>query len=118
MHRARDVPKLLLAEVAEGEIELAGGVLLHPPRDADAARLGQGFKAGGDIDPIAEDVAVFLNDDVALMDADAPVDAALRRGARVLLGHLGLDVAGAAQRINSAAKLREEPRRIGSPARR
>ena len=38
--------------------------------DADPARFGQRFQAGGDIDAIAEDVAVF-NDDVAEIDAHA-----------------------------------------------
>src|SRR5579864_5819731 len=73
MHRAGDVLEALLADVLEGEVEAAGGVFLDAGRDADATGLGQGFEARGNVDPIAEDVAV-LDDDVADIDADAELD--------------------------------------------
>ena len=82
-HRPGDVLERLLAEVLEGEIELACGVLVHPRRDADAARLGQAFEPRRDIDAVAKDVAV-LDDDVAEIDADAELDAACPAGAAVL----------------------------------
>ena len=80
-HWAGDVVQSLLAEIAEGHIELSGGVLLDPRRDAHAARFGERFEAGGDVDAVAENVAVSLDKDVALMDADAKLDALLRRAA-------------------------------------
>ena len=72
-HRPCDVLELLRADVLEGEIELACGVLLYACRHADAARLGQAFEACGDVDTVAEDVAV-LDDNVAQMDADPELD--------------------------------------------
>ncbi len=85
-----------LAEIAEGQIELSGGVLLDPRRDANAARFGQRFEAGGDIDAVPENVAVSLDKDVALMDADAKSDALLRRAGQVRLGHPLLNLCCAA----------------------
>ena len=81
-HLAGDVLQLRLAEILEGEVEPSGGVLLHPRRDADAAGLGERFEASGDVDAVAEDVAV-LDDDVTLVDADAELDAVGGRAARV-----------------------------------
>ena len=46
--------------------------------DADGARLGDAFEAGGDVHAIAEDVVVF-DDDVADMHADAEFDALVLR---------------------------------------
>jgi hypothetical protein len=76
--RSRDILKRLLAHVFESEVELAHRILPDPGRNANAARLGQAFEAGGDIDAVAEDVAV-LDDDVADVDANAELDASLRR---------------------------------------
>src|SRR5215472_15132085 len=49
--------------------EPARSILLNAGRDADAARLGQSFEPGGDIDAVPKDVAI-LDDDVAHVDAD------------------------------------------------
>ncbi len=72
-HRTGDVLQLLVAQIVEGKVEPAGGVLLDPGRDADPAGVGQGFEAGGDVDPVAENVAV-LDNNVALVDPDAEFD--------------------------------------------
>src|SRR6516225_11947914 len=45
---------------------------------------------------------------VALMDADAPLDAVLRNRRRVALGRLRLHFAGAAQRIDGAAEFDQQ----------
>ncbi len=97
----------LLAEIAEGEVELAGGVFLHPRRDADAARLGQRFEACRDIDAITKDVAI-LGDYVALMYADAERDADVgcRRG--VALAHRRLHFCRTAQRVDRTAEFYEQ----------
>ena len=107
-HRPRDVLELLLADVFEGEVELARGILLHPRRDADAAGLGQSFEPRRDIDAVAKDVAV-LDDDVADIDADAKLDAVVGRYAGVAPGHLALHLDGAAQCIDHTAELDEQP---------
>src|SRR5947208_823073 len=73
-HRPRDVVQALLAEIAEGNVELARGILLHPHRHADAARFGEGLEARGDIDPVAKNIALVHND-IALVDADPPLKA-------------------------------------------
>ena len=64
----------LLAEIVEGESDLAAAPACTRLRDADAARLGDAFQPRGDVDAVAEDV-VALDDDVADIDADAEFDA-------------------------------------------
>ena len=81
--RARDIFEVLLAQIGEGEVEPAGRVLLNPSGYANPARLGQSLEPRRDIDPVAENVAI-LDDDVALMDADAQLDAAGPLGHRRL----------------------------------
>jgi len=107
MHRTGDVFEALVAEIIEGEVEAAGGVFLDPGRDADPAGLGEGFEAGRDIDSVAEDVAI-LDDDIADIDADAEFDAVVGF-AGVALGHAPLPVGRAAQGVDDAGKLDEEP---------
>ena len=59
------------------------------------------------IDPVAEDVLV-INDDVALMHADAELDALIDRGLGVALGHRALDSHRATHRLDRAGKLDED----------
>src|SRR5207244_10295253 len=106
-HRTRDILELLLTEIAEVEVELARSILPHPGRDTDAARLGQAFEAGRDVDAVAEDVAV-LDDDVALVDADAEGDAALRRYRGVAFGQLRLHSGGTSERVDDAGELGQQ----------
>jgi hypothetical protein len=56
---------------------------------------------------MAEDIAVF-DDDVALVDAEAELDAVGGRDARVPIRHAGLDLARAVQRVDGAGKLGQE----------
>ena len=105
---AGDVFELLLAEIPERKVELAGGVLLNARRYADAARFGQSFEARGDVDAVAKDVAVLLDDDVALMDADAEFDAGIGCDREVPLRHLRLDFAGTAQSVAGAGELGQQ----------
>jgi hypothetical protein len=106
-HRPCDVLERLLADVLEGNLKAACGILLNAPRDADTARLGQAFEPRGHVYPVAQDVAV-LDDDVPLVDADAELDAVVRPGARVPLGHRLLNLNRAAQRTDHAAELDEQ----------
>jgi hypothetical protein len=107
-HRAGDVLQALLADVLEGEVEPAGDVFLHPRRDANAAGLRRDFEPRRDIDPIAKDVAV-LDNNVALVDADAVFDAPVGRHLGIALGHRALHFDGAAHRIDDAREFDEEP---------
>ena len=59
----------------------------------------------GDVDAVAHQIAVALLDDVAEMNADAKLDAALGRHAGVALDHAVLDFDGAAHRVDHAAEL-------------
>ena len=61
----------------------------------------------GDIDAVADEVAVALFDDVAEMDADAELDAALGRQTRIALGHAVLHFDRAAHRVDHAAEFDE-----------
>ena len=68
----------MFAHVVEGEVELVADFVAHHPADADAARLGQTLEAGGEVDPVTEDVAV-VNNDVALVDAETELYALISR---------------------------------------
>ena len=75
----------------------------------DSTGLGDAFQSRGDVDAVAHQVAVALLDHVAQMDADAKLDAALRRKASVALDHAVLHLDGAAHGIDHAAKLDDAP---------
>ena len=62
-------------------------------------------KSGGDVDPVAHQVAVALLDDVAEMDADPKLDALVGRHASVALDHAVLDFNRAAHGVDDAAEL-------------
>jgi hypothetical protein len=66
-------------------VEAARSILANAGRTANAARLGQAFEAGGDVDAVAKDVAVF-DDDVADVNADAELDAVVRRQRGIAFG--------------------------------
>jgi hypothetical protein len=106
--RAGNILQCLIAHIRKGKVELARRVLLGPRRDADPAGFGQPFEPGGDIDPVAEDVAV-LSDHIALVDADAEFDAAVRRSLGVARGQRRLYFAGAAQGVDDAGELDQRP---------
>jgi hypothetical protein len=59
----------MFAHVPEGETEPVADLIVHRGRDAQTARLGEGFDPRGDIDAVVEDV-VALNDDVPEIDPD------------------------------------------------
>ena len=90
---------------------------IEPPLDlpvgllgkTDRAGLGDALQPRGDIDAVAHQIAVALLDDVAEMDADAKLDAPLRRQAGVALDHAVLHFDGAAHRVDHAAELDEAP---------
>ena len=105
--RARDVLELLIAHVLERRVELAAHLPVGVVGDADAAGLGDAFEARGDVDAVAENVAV-LDDDVADVDADAELDALVLRHAGVALGHAALDRDRAAHGVDDAGELDQD----------
>jgi hypothetical protein len=72
-----NVLHFLRADVGELNRELVGDLLVHRARDADAADFGEPLQPGRDVDAVAEQVAVAL-DDVA--DGDADTEAICRLG--------------------------------------
>jgi hypothetical protein len=85
VHRAGDILDLLFACILEGEVELVANLVAQHEAGADAAGLGERLEAGGDVDPIAENVAI-LDDDVAEIDAHAKLDPSFRRDVDVADG--------------------------------
>jgi hypothetical protein len=97
----------LLAEILEGVIQLAVDLPLDVAGDAEPAGLGQALEAGGQVDPVAEDV-LAVDDDVAQVDAHAPEDLAVRRRRVIALGEGALDLGGAGHRVDHAGELGQE----------
>ena len=73
--------------------------------EANPSGLGDAFKARGDIDAVAHQVAVALLDHVAEMDADPKFDALVRRDPSVALDHRSLDFNGAVHRVDDTPEL-------------
>ena len=103
-HRFGNIFQVLRPHILKGDIDLAADLPLRVIRDADAAGLRDPFKAGGDIHAVAKDI-VFIDYDVADMDADAKFDPLDLRHRGILLGHAALDFDRAARRIDDAGEL-------------
>src|SRR5204863_2066552 len=82
--------------------DLPVGVIGH----ADTARICDAFKAGSNVDTVAEDVVV-IDDDVADVNADPKFDPLVRRHRRILIGDAALDFNGTAYCIDGAGKLHQ-----------
>ena len=76
-------------------------------RDADRARLGETFHAGGNVDPVAEQVRA-IDDNIANMDADAEPHQLVTGVARVLLRDCRLHRDGALDGINRAGEVGDD----------
>jgi hypothetical protein len=74
---------------------------------ADASRLANAFETRRNIDAIAHKIAVGFLGHVAKVNADAEVDTALGREARIALGNAILYFDGATHGVDHAAKLDE-----------
>jgi hypothetical protein len=77
--RLGDVLEPGRAEIGHGKIEPPLDLPIGVLRQTDRAGLANAFEARGDIDAVAHQIAVGLLDDVAEMNADAKLDAALGR---------------------------------------
>ena len=105
--RLGDVLELGRAEIGDREIEPPLDLPIGVLGQADRAGLGDALQPRGDIDAVAHQIAVALLDDVAEMNADAELDAALGRHAGVALDHAVLHLDRAAHRVDHAAELDE-----------
>ena len=85
-----------------------GGVLLHPRRDADPARLGQCLELRRDVYPVSKDVPV-LDHDIADVKPHPKLDAPVFRHRNVLFGDACLDLVAARRCVHDTAKLGQEP---------
>ena len=103
--RLGDVLELGRAEIGDREIEPPLHLTIGVLGETDRAGLGDALQSRGDIDAVAHQIAVGLLDDVAEMDADAKLDAALRRHAGIALDHAVLHLDRAAHRVDHAAEL-------------
>jgi hypothetical protein len=105
-HRGQDILDLLRPEIVVGDVELAAHQVVDIARDQDAAGLGQGLQAGGDIHAFAEQIAV-IEHHIAEIDADTIAELAglgCRPGAE-----LALHLDRAEHRLDHAAELRQKP---------
>src|SRR5271157_1405386 len=105
--RFGDVLELGRAEIGDGEIEPPLHVPVGVLGETDRARLANAFEARSDVDPVAHQIAVAFLDDVAQMNADTELDAALGRQAGVSLDEAVLHFDRAAHRVDHAAELDE-----------
>ena len=88
-----DILGAMLAAIDEGVVDLQFGDVAHRPRHGDAARLGHGLDALGEIDAVAEQVVIVLVDhDLAQMHADAEQQLLLLGQQVVETRHALLDV--------------------------
>src|SRR5215831_11599277 len=103
-YRPRDVFKLLLSHVFEGEIDLARGILLNARGHTDPARFSQSFEPSRDIHTVPENVGVF-DHDVADVEPHPELDAVVLRHRGVSVGHACLDLGCSLQRIDNTTEL-------------
>jgi len=88
------------------EIELALDLVVNGLRDANGAGLGERLEPGGDVDAVAKDV-VTVDDDIAEIDTNPQLQAALGRGRVVYRTRGPLHLDGATQRVDDARKIRQ-----------
>jgi hypothetical protein len=103
--RFGDILELSRPQVANAKIKTR----LHLPvgvlGETDGAGFGDAFQPRRDIDAVAHEIAVALLDNIANMDADAKLDAALGWQPSVALDHTVLHLDGAAHGIHDAPEL-------------
>src|SRR5262249_42021796 len=73
LYRLGKILELLRAEIVEAKLHLAADMVEDGPRHEHAFRLGQGFKARGNVDPITIEVTPFHHH-VAEIDPDSQED--------------------------------------------
>src|SRR5216684_7569068 len=104
-HGFRDVLDRLLAEVLVAQCKLVADLFMHFHGDADAARVGEAFEAGGDVDAVAV-YLLAIHHHVAEVHADTKLHSPLGLPCRVFRLERCLDHHGAVNRLHDAGKLR------------
>jgi hypothetical protein len=112
-HRPGDVLKRLLAEIDERLFDLVTHVAPSIVRQINRSWLANPFESGCDVHPIAHEVAVALLHDVAHVNSDPKFDPLFRRQTSVGLDKTVLNFDGAANGVDRAAKLDDDP--VASP---
>ena len=107
--RPFDVLQLGRAEVGDRHVKPAAHLAVGILGKADRAGLGDPFQTRGDVDAVAHQIAVRLLDDIAQVDADPELDAALRRQALALRSTVPFLHLGIAQRTMRRPLLRQTP---------
>ena len=106
-HGAGDVFQRLIAEILERAVDPPLHLLVDDGRHADFARLRNPLQSGGDIHPVAVDVAI-LDDHIAEIDADAEDDPLMFGRLGIALGHALLHRHGAGDRSHDARELDQQ----------
>ena len=106
MHRRRDVFYFLCADIGELHRQLVGDLLVHRAGDTDAPDFRKTLEARGDVDAIAQQVAVAL-DHITDRDADAKRHLPARRIRHVSGAQAFLDIDRAAHGFDSAREFGE-----------
>ena len=96
------------AQIAHGQIEPGLNLPIGVLGEADGPRLGDTLQSRGDIDAVAHQIAVALLDNISNMNADAELDATLRRKTGIALDHAVLDLDGTANGVDHASELSED----------
>ena len=104
LYGVRDVLQALGAEVGERRRPSLPHLLVHRAGDHDAAGLGQGLEARGDVDAIAVDL-LAAHDHVAQVDTDPELELALARERSVARRQLRLGRDGAGNGVRDAREL-------------
>ena len=112
-NRLRDVLEADLAFVADRQIEPRPDLSKSVLGEADRARLGDAFQSRGNIDAVAHQIAVGFLDDVAEMDANTKLNAALGRHAGVAFDHRVLHLQRAAHGVDDGTEL--DQRAVAGP---
>jgi len=105
-HRLSNILEGLRSHIITGNLDLAPDLPVGIIGDADAARLSNSLQPHCDIDAVSKDI-IFIDDDVADVDADAKFDLLALRCIDILFGHAALNFDGAAYGIYDAAELDE-----------
>ena len=106
-HRPGDVLDRPFAQIFQHDLQLVAHRIAHGARDEDRARFGDALQPRRNVDPVSVDVVAF-DDDVAQVDADAELDAAVFGRGAVAVGHAGLDRDGAAHGLDRAGEIHQQ----------
>jgi len=108
-HWASDVLEVLLPEINKAFPDPITYLAVGVVGKTDTPRISNPFEARCNIDAVAHHVTIAFRDHIAEMNADAELDATLGRKPRIALDHAVLHLNGAADGIDHASELDENP---------